>query len=88
MALGGIMGTARGGRCGKIKLGQLGSVADLPFNLQVLVEAGVVKPIAPATLIHVGGALRRWGASPAAGIASVGDPAPRRDRRLSTRPAR
>ena len=63
------MGTATGA-LRRIKVGQLGSVADLPFNLKVLVEAGVVKPIAPTTLFQVGGALRRWGASPAAGIAS------------------
>ena len=63
------MGTATG-TLRRIKVGQLGSVADLPFNLRVLSKAGVVKPIAPAKLLQVGGALRRWGASPAAGIAS------------------
>jgi acyl-CoA synthetase (AMP-forming)/AMP-acid ligase II len=52
----------------KIKLGQLGSAADLPFNLRVLIEAGVVGPMKPTELVAVGGALRRWGASPAAGI--------------------
>ncbi len=51
-------------------MGQLGSVVDLPFNLRTLVEAGVVKPMAPTTLLKVGKALRTWGASPAAGIAS------------------
>ncbi len=51
-----------------VKLGQLGPVADLPFNLRVLREAGVVGPMRPDKLIGVGSALRRWGASPAAGI--------------------
>ena len=54
----------------RIRIGQLGSVLDLPFNLKVLIEAGVVKPIAPAKLVAVGTTLRRWGASPAAGIAA------------------
>ena len=52
----------------KIKLGQLGPLADLPFNLRVLTDAGVIAPMRPDTLIKVGSALRRWGASPAAGI--------------------
>ncbi|MFN8152538.1 MAG: acyl-CoA synthetase [Solirubrobacterales bacterium] len=51
-------------------MGQLGSVVDLPFNLRVLYDAGVIKPMSPLTLAKVGGALRSWGASPAAGIAS------------------
>ncbi|HKJ35940.1 MAG TPA: acyl-CoA synthetase [Solirubrobacterales bacterium] len=63
MALETLTRTAR-----KIKLGQLGSAADLPFNLRVLVEAGVVGPMRPSEMVGVGGALRRWGASPAAGI--------------------
>ena len=56
----------RGAR--RIKLGQLGSVVDLPFNLKVLVEAGIVAPMRPSELLAVGSALRSWGASPAAGI--------------------
>jgi fatty-acyl-CoA synthase len=55
----------------RIKVGQLGSAADLPFNLRVLVEAGIVRPIPPQKLFGVANALRRWGASPAAGIASA-----------------
>ena len=37
----------------------------------MLVEAGVVGPMRPDQLIAVGSALRRWGASPAAGITSA-----------------
>ena len=70
MPLAGIAQTAEKA-ARRIKLGQLGSVVDLPFNLRALIEAGVVKPINPAKLIAVGGTLRRWGASPAAGIAAA-----------------
>ena len=52
----------------QVKLGQLGSVLDIPFNLRVLIEAGVVAPMSPRQLVNVGSALRRWGASPAAGV--------------------
>ena len=55
----------------RIRVGQLGSVADVPFSLKVLTEAGVVAPMAPQKLLRVGGALRRWGASPAAGVAAA-----------------
>jgi acyl-CoA synthetase (AMP-forming)/AMP-acid ligase II len=46
-------------------------VADLPYNLRVLTEAGVVKPIRPDKLLGLAVELHRWGASPAAGV-SVG----------------
>ena len=52
----------------QVKLGQLGSAVDLPFNLKVLIEAGVIAPMSPPQLLSVGNALRRWGASPAAGV--------------------
>ncbi len=55
----------------RVRLGTLGSVVDLPFNLRVLYEAGVVRPMAPGTLLQVAKALRAWGASPAAAIASA-----------------
>ncbi len=66
MALDRLTRAARG-----IKLGQLGPVTDLPFNLRVLAEAGIVGPMRPDHLFAVGAALRRWGASPAAGITSA-----------------
>jgi fatty-acyl-CoA synthase len=66
MALEGAVRAARG-----VRLGQLGPVGDLPFNLRVLVRAGVLGPMRPDHLLAVGGALRRWGASPAAGIATA-----------------
>ncbi len=65
-----IIGTV-GGAVRKVKVGQLGSLADLPFNLKVLAEAGIVKPMGPRELLAVGQAVRRWGASPAAGIVSA-----------------
>jgi acyl-CoA synthetase (AMP-forming)/AMP-acid ligase II len=70
MASQGVLGAAKGA-ARRVKVGQLGSIVDLPFNLRVLAEAGVIKPMAPHTLLQVGGALRRWGASPAAGVASA-----------------
>ncbi len=63
MALESVRGIAQ-----KVKLGQLGNLADLPFNLRVLVGAGVIAPVRPDKLIKVGGTVTRWGASPAAGI--------------------
>ena len=52
----------------KVKLGQLGPLADAPYTLRVLGRAGIVRPMPPVTTVKVLGALRRWGASPAAGI--------------------
>jgi len=69
MPLSGIAQTAEN-VARRIKVGQLGSIVDLPFNLRVLIDAGVVKPIAPGKLVAVGATLRRWGASPAAGVAA------------------
>jgi acyl-CoA synthetase (AMP-forming)/AMP-acid ligase II len=54
----------------RIQAGQLGSVADLPFTLRTLRGAGVIRPMNPVTAIAALGALRRWGASPAAGISA------------------
>jgi acyl-CoA synthetase (AMP-forming)/AMP-acid ligase II len=54
----------------RINVGQLGSLADLPFNLKALIDAGIVKPMPPKELLAVGRALRKWGPSPAAGITS------------------
>ncbi len=56
---------------GKVKLGSLGALPDLPFNLKTLADAGVIRPIRPDKLARVGRELRRWGASPAAGIAAA-----------------
>jgi fatty-acyl-CoA synthase len=69
-ALRGITGTI-GGAVRSVKLGQLGSAADLPFNLKVLAEAGIIRPMGPGDLLVVGRTLRRWGASPAAGLISA-----------------
>ena len=60
----------------KIKLGPLGPLPDLPFNLGALAQAGVIKPMRPDRLMRVARELRRWGASPAAGIsvAAISNP--------------
>jgi acyl-CoA synthetase (AMP-forming)/AMP-acid ligase II len=57
-------------RLGKVKVGSLGLLPDVPFNVKVLIEAGVVRPTRPDRLAGVLRELRRWGASPAAGVAA------------------
>ena len=52
----------------KVKLGSLGPLPDVPFNLKTLTEAGVIRPMRPDKLARVSRELARWGASPAAGI--------------------
>ncbi len=63
----------------RIRLGQLGPAVDVPFNLRVLLEAGIVTPMRPDKLLAVGSVLRAWGASPAAGIAASAVRRPDRD---------
>jgi fatty-acyl-CoA synthase len=53
-----------------LELGQLGPLGDLPFNVRVLAEAGVLRPMRPDHLLAVGQAFRQWGASPAGGLIS------------------
>jgi fatty-acyl-CoA synthase len=55
---------------GGLTLGPLGRVADVPFNVRTLAEAGVIRPMRPDKLAKVAAALRRYGTSPAAGIAA------------------
>jgi fatty-acyl-CoA synthase len=52
----------------KVKLGSLGALPDVPFNLRTLAEAGVIRPMRPDKLARVARTIARWGASPAAGI--------------------
>jgi fatty-acyl-CoA synthase len=52
----------------RVNVGGLGNLVDLPFNVKALIEAGIIKPMPPGDLVAVGRSLRRWGASPAAGI--------------------
>jgi acyl-CoA synthetase (AMP-forming)/AMP-acid ligase II len=54
---------------GRVSLGPLGNLADVPFNLRALAEAGVIAPVRPDKAALVVRELVRWGASPAAGIA-------------------
>ncbi len=57
-------------RLPQVKLGSLGMLPDIPFNVRVLVEAGIVRPTRPDKLIRIARELARWGASPSAGIAA------------------
>jgi acyl-CoA synthetase (AMP-forming)/AMP-acid ligase II len=54
----------------KLQVGQLGNLADLPFTLRTLHGAGVLRPMNPAIAVAALAALRRWGASPAAGVSA------------------
>ncbi len=58
-------------RASQIKVGSLGMLPDIPFNVKVLVDAGIVRPTRPDKLIRVARELARWGASPAAGTAAA-----------------
>ncbi len=58
-------------RFGKVKVGSLGLLPDVPFNVKVLIEAGIVRPTRPDRMGKVLRELRRWGASPAAGAAAA-----------------
>jgi acyl-CoA synthetase (AMP-forming)/AMP-acid ligase II len=55
---------------GRISLGPLGSLGDAAFNITTLVEAGVLRPGRPDKIARILRELRRWGTSPAAGIAA------------------
>ena len=56
-------------RLQKVQVGSLGLLQDVPFNLRVMVESGIVKlPTRPDKLARTLRELRRWGASPAAGV--------------------
>jgi acyl-CoA synthetase (AMP-forming)/AMP-acid ligase II len=55
---------------GRLSLGPLGSVADAAFNVRMLAEAGIIRPVRPDKLARIVRELHRWGASPATGIAS------------------
>ena len=54
----------------RLSVGPLGRVTDVPFNVRTLAEAGVIRPIRPDKLARIARELRRWGPSPAAGIAA------------------
>ncbi|HSI81906.1 MAG TPA: AMP-binding protein [Solirubrobacterales bacterium] len=56
---------------GRANVGSLGQLADVPFNLRMLAQAGVIRPMRPDKVARVARELRRWGASPAAGIAAA-----------------
>src|SRR5688572_9580788 len=55
----------------RIKLGKLGSLSDVPFNVRTLTGAGVIHPVRPDKLALMVRILARWGASPAGGIAGA-----------------
>ena len=58
-------------RLGTVKVGSLGLLPDVPFNVKVLIDAGIVRPTRPDRLAGVLRELRRWGASPAAGVGAA-----------------
>jgi acyl-CoA synthetase (AMP-forming)/AMP-acid ligase II len=55
---------------GRVSLGPLGTLGDAAFNITTLVEAGVLRPGRPDKIARILWELRRWGTSPAAGIAA------------------
>jgi acyl-CoA synthetase (AMP-forming)/AMP-acid ligase II len=55
----------------KVKLGKLGALSEVPFNVRTLAAAGVIHPVRPDRLALMLRVLSRWGASPAAGIAGA-----------------
>ena len=62
----------------QVRIGPLGQLSDLPFNLRTLAGAGVIRPLRPDKLVRVAHKLARWGASPAAGVAGVAITDPQR----------
>ena len=58
-------------RAHRVKLGSLGMLPDIPFNVRVLVDAGIVRPTRPDKVVRIARELARWGASPAAGAAAA-----------------
>jgi acyl-CoA synthetase (AMP-forming)/AMP-acid ligase II len=58
-------------RFGKVQVGSLGLLPDVPFNVKVLIDAGIVRPTRPDRMARVLRELRRWGASPAAGVSAA-----------------
>jgi acyl-CoA synthetase (AMP-forming)/AMP-acid ligase II len=62
----------------QVRIGPLGQLSDLPFNLRTLAGAGVIRPLRPDKLVRVAHELARWGASPAAGVAGVAITDPQR----------
>src|SRR5688500_10511538 len=55
----------------KVKLGSLGPLPDVPFNLRTLAGAGIIRPMRPDKLARVARELARWGPSPAAAVAGA-----------------
>jgi fatty-acyl-CoA synthase len=60
---------AMGALARRVEVGSLGSLADAPFTVRELTKAGIVRPMPPGQVARTLRELRRWGASPAAGIA-------------------
>jgi acyl-CoA synthetase (AMP-forming)/AMP-acid ligase II len=58
-------------RVPQVKVGSLGMLPDIPFNVRVLVETGIVRPTRPDKMLRIARELARWGASPSAGIAAA-----------------
>src|SRR5947199_9694943 len=59
------------GRITGITIPKVGALADIPAVIKDVAEVGILHPIRPDKLGRVLLELRRWGASPAAGIAAA-----------------
>jgi hypothetical protein len=44
----------------RVKLGRLGPLSDVPFNVRTLAEAGVLRPVRPDKLALTFRVLARW----------------------------
>ncbi len=51
--------------------GLRGSISDSIFEVKVLREAGILRPMRPDRALKVGGTFVRWGASPATGVTTA-----------------
>ena len=58
-------------RVRQTKVGSLGLLPDVPFNVKVMIDAGIVRPVRPDKVVRIALELARWGASPAAGTAAA-----------------
>jgi acyl-CoA synthetase (AMP-forming)/AMP-acid ligase II len=56
-------------RIARLQVGKLGALSDVPSVIRDLADVGILHPIRPDKLARALVELRRWGASPAAGVA-------------------
>ena len=56
-------------RVARLQVGKLGALGDVPSVIRDLADVGILHPVRPDKLARALAELRRWGASPAAGVA-------------------